>query len=210
MSPEDIVPVRRPGITGWIARRQIRTTGTVHSSCCMVAWRASRAKRHHCEAPSICCVGLVSFARRIAGRRRENFIACDYRSRRPTGSLSRILERNRHGAVRHCCGSGSWTGGRRVYPDSPSRSIRTSITCTLGSNCSARGWKLDSGKRSVDAWLGSSNTLAFRGSAAFSVVSYTYLTATVGGVKLGFVTVKTTAWHTQEQQEIPRYAMTPR
>src|SRR5208283_1465930 len=125
----------------------------------MVARRSRRTKRYDREAPSICRGGLVSLARRIAGRRRESFGARDYRPCRSTGRLSRIPEWNRYGPVRHCCGSAPRTGVRRVCPDRPRCSIRSSAAHALGSNCRPRRWKLDRSQRSLDARLGSSNTL---------------------------------------------------
>src|SRR5271166_1242568 len=125
----------------------------------MVARRPRGTKRCDREAPSICRVGLVSPARGIAGRRRESFIAHDYRSCRSAGHISRILEWNRDGAVRHCRRSASRTGVRRVRPDRPSCGVRSSATHALGSNRRPRRWKLDRSQWSLDARLGGSNAL---------------------------------------------------
>src|ERR1017187_2965142 len=166
---------------GWSAWRWLREAGSVHSSCCLVARRPRRTKRCDRDTPSLYRGGLVSLARRIAGRRRESFIARDYRPCRATGHLPRILEWNRHGAVRHCRGSASRTGVRRVRPDRPRRGVRSSATRALGSNCRPRRWKLDRSQRSLDARLGSSNTL--------------------GGPSIAVATEKVTAGATSEAQE---------
>jgi len=128
----------------------------------MVARWSCRTKRSHREAPALCRGGLVSLARRIAGRRCESLIARYYRPCGATGPLSRILEWNRHGAVRHRRGSAARTGVRRVCPDRPRCSVRSSATRALGSNCRPRRGKLDRSQRSLDAWLGSANTLVTR------------------------------------------------
>ena len=148
-----------PGATGWTARRQSWAARTLHSSRCVVARRSRRTKRCDSEAASIYRRSLVSLAWRIAGRRRQSFIARDYRPCRSAGCLSRIRERNRHGAIRHCSGSDSRTGVRRVRPDFPRRGVRSSATRAMGSNRGPRGWKLDRSQRSPDARLGGSNPL---------------------------------------------------
>ena len=159
MSPEDIAPVIALALLAGLrgASHGRRALFTLPIAWLLGGLAGLSAMTG--EATSICGGGLVSPAWRIAGRRREGFIARDYRSCGSARHLSRIPEWNRHGAVRHCRGSASRTRIRRVCPDRPLCSVRRSAARALGSNCRPRRWKLDRSQRPPDAWLGSSNAL---------------------------------------------------
>ena len=161
----------RAGAAGWTARRELWAPGALRASRCVVARRSAgltltTAKPHPCYRGS-----LVSLLGRIAGRRRQALIARDHRSRRTAGPLSRLFEWNRHGAVRYCRGSASRIGVCRVCPDRARCGVRSSATRALDSNCRPRRGKLDRSQRSLDARLGSSNTLESRSSCACEKLS---------------------------------------
>ena len=159
LSPEDIVPVLALALLAGLrgasyGRRALFTLPVAWLLGGLAGLSAMTATPHPFSSG-----GVVSVARRIAGRRCEGFIARDYRSCRSSGHLSRIPEWNRHGPVRHCRSGASRTGVRRVCPDRPGCGVRSSPARAVGSNCGPRRWKLDRGQRSLDARLGSSNPL---------------------------------------------------
>ena len=159
MSPEDIVPVLALALLAGLrgasyGRRALFTLPVAWLLGGLAGLSAMTATPH----PFIAAAWFLLLGGLLAADAKA-FIARDYRSRRSTGHLSRILEWNRHGTVRHCRGSAARTGVRGVCPDRPRCSVRSSATRALGSNCRPRRRKLDRSQRSLDAGLGSSNAL---------------------------------------------------